>query len=157
MMTGSGTHCGRITSSRSNTTESGAGRNWVADGFFSRGPLCRSEALWHDGRFQRGHHMNTTLRGAVAAVAISVFASPAFAQPKAKPLPEPLPMGIAYYYKPGNPYWYAPAAPYPSAYPWGAAVPVYGRYEWDYTGRLMGYVHYPYSYQYPTVYGRVWM
>jgi hypothetical protein len=50
-------------------------------------------------------------------------------------------------------------------YPWGAVVPVYGRYSWDYTGQYSGgygakltsYPHYPYVYAYPTLTGRVWM
>jgi hypothetical protein len=59
-------------------------------------------------------------------------------------------------------YWYAPVA-YP--YPFASSGPVYGRYSWDYTGAYSsGYgwystnlPHYPYSYQYPTLHGRVWM
>jgi hypothetical protein len=109
--------------------------------------------------------------------------APVLAQPT-KPLPEPLPMGVPYVYQPGNPYWYAPAIPvtvsygyvpygpyryvalvpsYP--YPFASSGPVYGRYSWDYTGFPSGgygwystaLPHYPYSYQYPTLAGRVWM
>ena len=58
--------------------------------------------------------------------------------------------------------WYVPA-PYP--YPFASSGPVFGRYAWDYTGAYSsGYgwyatnlPHYPYSYQYPTLAGRVWM
>ena len=49
-------------------------------------------------------------------------------------------------------------------YPFGSSGPVYGRYSWDYTGFNTGfgwygdwYPHYPYSFQYPTLSGRVWM
>ena len=57
---------------------------------------------------------------------------------------------------------YAPVV-YP--YPFASSGPVYGRYAWDYTGAYSsGYgwystslPHYPYSYQYPTLVGRVWM
>ena len=109
--------------------------------------------------------MSTTLRFASVAIVVAVFAAPVSAQPKAMPLPEPLPMGIPYFYQPGNPYWYAPAEPRHYPYPFGAGGPVYGRYAWDYTGQYSGgfgwylytYPHYPYSYQYPTLYGRVWM
>lgn len=88
-------------------------------------------------------------------------------------------MGVPYLYQPGNPYWYAPAIPYFYSYPpywyvlatpyypypFAASAPVYGRYAWDYTGQFSGgfgvypmsYPHYPYSYQYPTLTGRVWM
>jgi hypothetical protein len=47
-----------------------------------------------------------------------------------------------------------------SAYPFGASGPVFGRYSWDYTGfgwNGAAWPHYPYSYQYPTISGRVWM
>jgi hypothetical protein len=109
--------------------------------------------------------MSSVVRGAVAAALVAAFAAPAFAQPSAQRLPEPLPMGIAYYYQPGNNYWYAAAYPFPSPYPWGAVVPIYGRYSWDYTGvysggygsTLTSYPHYPYAYAYPTLDGRVWM
>ena len=49
-------------------------------------------------------------------------------------------------------------------YPFASSGPVYGRYTWDYTGFPGGagwyptnLPHYPYSYQYPTLNGRVWM
>lgn len=56
-----------------------------------------------------------------------------------------------------------PPVVYP--YPFASSGPIYGRYSWDYTGAYSsGYgwystnlPHYPYSYQYPTVVGRVWM
>lgn len=73
-----------------------------------------------------------------------------------------------------SPVWVAPvvrvghgvrytAVVYP--YPFASSGPVYGRYSWDYTGQYTaGYgwystsvPHYPYSYQYPTLAGRVWM
>ena len=101
--------------------------------------------------------MSSILRSAAAVVLVVVFAAPCFAQPNVKPLPEPLPMGIPYYYQPGNPYWYAPAFPFPSPYPYGALTPVYGRYAWDYTGQFIGYSYYPYAYYYPTLPGRVWI
>lgn len=168
--------------------------------------------------------MNLLLRTATAVLLTAAFAAPALAQPKKDPpLPEPLPMGVPYYYQPGNNYWYAPAVPgYPSfsirsytpygtyytvyaayrpvielrpsgpvettipaapvavgptwqltpvkteswsgPYPFGASAPVYGRYSWDYTGfdNAFGWYadtrpHYPYSFQYPTLSGRVWM
>ena len=52
-----------------------------------------------------------------------------------------------------------------TGYPFGSSGPVYGRYPWDYTGIPSGgygwystnMPHYPYSYQYPTIAGRVWM
>ncbi len=52
-----------------------------------------------------------------------------------------------------------------SGYPFASSGPVYGRYSWDYTGPYTGgygwystsLPHYPYSYQYPTLVGRVWM
>jgi hypothetical protein len=109
--------------------------------------------------------MRSALRAVVVAILVAASASPALAQPPAKPLPEPLPMGVPYYYQLGNKYWYAPAVPVNYPYPFGAAVPVYGRYAWDYTGQYSGgfggasagYPHYPYSFQYPTLTGRVWM
>jgi hypothetical protein len=45
-------------------------------------------------------------------------------------------------------------------YPWGSTGPVFGRYSWDYSyylGAGPWYPHYPYTAQYPTVNGRVWM
>jgi hypothetical protein len=138
--------------------------------------------------------MKSLLRVASVALLWAVLAGPASAQPKEKPLPEPLPMGVPYIYQPGNNYWYAPALPlyspvpvvavrplvavrpavpvglvayapvvYP--YPFASSGPIYGRYAWDYTGAYSsGYgwystnlPHYPYSYQYPTITGRVWM
>jgi hypothetical protein len=109
--------------------------------------------------------MSAVLRTAAAVVLVAAFAAPASAQPNSVRLPEPLPMGVPYFYQPGNNYWYAPAIPFPSPYPFGATAPVYGRYSWDYTGQYSGgfgwylysYPSYPYSYQYPTLYGRVWM
>jgi hypothetical protein len=73
-----------------------------------------------------------------------------------------------------GPYWTAPlvaparvtwVAPVPYPYPFASSGPIYGRYSWDYTGAYSsGYgwystnlPHYPYSYQYPTIAGRVWM
>ena len=126
--------------------------------------------------------MNTLLRVVSVALLLGASATPALAQP----LPEPLPMGVPYLYQPGNNYWYAPALPVyspvyvapvttrygvvyvaPVAYPhpFASSGPVYGRYAWDYTGQYTaGYgwystrlPHYPYSYQYPTLGGRVWM
>jgi hypothetical protein len=107
--------------------------------------------------------MSAILRVAITALLL-MSPSPLLAQ-SPKPLPEPLPMGIPYIYQPGNPYWYVPAIPYYYPYPFGASAPVYGRYAWDYTGQYSGglgtqlssYPHYPYSYQYPTLNGRVWM
>lgn len=52
--------------------------------------------------------MNTTHHLVAIALLSAASAAPAGAQPKGKPLPEPLPMGIPYVYQPGNPYWYAP-------------------------------------------------
>lgn len=57
----------------------------------------------------------------------------------------------------------SPVVSYP--YPFASSGPVYGRYSWDYTGLPSGgygwystnLPHYPYSYQYPTIAGRVWM
>lgn len=50
------------------------------------------------------------------------------------------------------------------AYPFGSSGPVFGRYSWDYTGFSTSFgwygdtmPHYPYSFQYPTLSGRVWM
>lgn len=71
---------------------------------------------------------------------------------------------IPYFYS-YPPYWYVSAIPYFYPYPFAASAPIYGRYAWDYTGQFSGgfgvypmsYPHYPYSYQYPTVTGRVWM
>jgi hypothetical protein len=148
---------------------------------------------------------------AVAFLLVST-AAPAMAQPKTKPIPEPLPMGVPYWYMPVvppagtyytvvaaarpvvvvtpygpvattvpttpvvvgptwalspvavpyTPYWTVPVS-YP--YPFASSGPVYGRYTWDYTGIPSGgygwystnLPHYPYSYQYPTIAGRVWM
>jgi hypothetical protein len=72
------------------------------------------------------------------------------------------PVSGAYYVAPVRALWYVPA-PYP--YPFASSGPVFGRYAWDYTGAYSsGYgwyatnlPHYPYSYQYPTLAGRVWM
>src|SRR5262245_28737840 len=106
--------------------------------------------------------MSSSLRSVAVLLLVLAFASPCFAQPNTNPLPEPVPMGIPYYILPGN--QYAPAFAFPSPYPWGATVPIYGRYAWDYTGQFTGYVTYPYSYYYPTFYtyysptaGYVWM
>jgi hypothetical protein len=57
--------------------------------------------------------MTTALRTAGVLLLTLACAAPALAQQPAKdrPLPEPLPMGTAYYYQPGNNYWYAPAVP----------------------------------------------
>jgi hypothetical protein len=53
------------------------------------------------------------------------------------------------------------ARPYAAgSYPWGASGPVFGRYSWDYTGTIGAgawWPHSPYSAQYPTLTGRVWM
>ena len=96
---------------------------------------------------------------AFALVAFVLSAAPALAQAS----PEPLPMGVPYVYKYGNPYWYRPVAygpaplyGYPSYYPFGATGPVYGRYSWDYSVYYAaGVGWYPmnvpaYPYQYPT-------
>ena len=111
----------------------------------------------------------------IAPLLLAATAAQAVAQPVAPLRPEPLPMGVPYFYQPGNPYWYAPAVPvygpvryapavaYP--YPFASSGPVFGRYAWDYTGQFAGgyggystaLPHYPYSYQYPTLAGRVWM
>ncbi|MBN9118080.1 MAG: hypothetical protein J0I06_02755 [Planctomycetes bacterium] len=130
--------------------------------------------------------MKIPFRVTAVALLLAAFTTPALAQPKDKPIPEPLPMGVPYVYQPGNNYWYAPVVPaygtvwvapvatragavyvapvvYP--YPFASSGPVYGRYAWDYTGAYSsGYgwyatnlPHYPYSYQYPTLAGRVWM
>jgi hypothetical protein len=173
--------------------------------------------------------MNAFLRAASVALLVAPVVPVARAEdkpaspPKAKPLPEPVPMGVPYVYQPGNNYWYAPIFPgYPTvatryytqngtyytayaayrpvvevrpsgpvmtsvpttpvvvgptwqltpirneimpAYPFASSGPVYGRYSWDYTGPYTGgygwystsLPHYPYSYQYPTLTGRVWM
>lgn len=77
--------------------------------------------------------MKTLIRAA-ALFLVAVTAGPAVAQ---SPPPEPLPMGVAYVYQPGNPYWYRPLPSY--TYPFGSAAPVFGRYSWDYG------VYYPYS------------
>jgi hypothetical protein len=72
------------------------------------------------------------------------------------------------YYAPVYGAYYAPAVvtwPVVYPYPFASSGPVYGRYSWDYTGQYStGYgwystslPHYPYSYQYPTLTGRVWM
>lgn len=58
-----------------------------------------------------------------------------------------------------------PAAAVVYPYPFASSGPVFGRYAWDYTGAYAGgfgsyslsVPHYPYSYQYPTLTGRVWM
>lgn len=94
----------------------------------------------------------------LALVLFGATAEPAIAQP-----PEPLPMGMPYAYQVGNPYWYRPVALFPAAYPFGASAPVYGRYTWDYSVYYpagLGWYSpnlpvYPYSYQYPTLTGRV--
>ena len=57
--------------------------------------------------------MSTLLRVAAAAVLLAALSGPALAQPGTKVIPEPLPMGVPYYYQPGNNYWYAPAVPEP--------------------------------------------
>ena len=106
-----------------------------------------------------------SFRHITAIVLLTVVANAAPAQPKPPALPEPLPMGVPYVYQPGNPYWYRPAVAYNYPYPFAASAPVYGRYAWDYTGQYSGgygwystnLPHYPYSYQYPTLAGRVWM
>jgi hypothetical protein len=62
-----------------------------------------------------------------------------------------------------GPSWALWPVSYP--YPFASSGPVYGRYTWDYTGIPSGgygwystnLPHYPYSYQYPTLAGRVWM
>jgi hypothetical protein len=58
--------------------------------------------------------------------------------------------------------YYVVPVSYP--YPFASSGPVFGRYSWDYTGFTHGsdwtpsnWPHYPYSYQYPTLNGRVWM
>ncbi len=74
-------------------------------------------------------------------------------------------MGMPYVYQPGNAYWYRPAYFYPSYYPFGSPGPVFGRYSWDYGVYYpagLGWYSpnlpvYPYSYQYPTQTGRVWL
>jgi hypothetical protein len=101
--------------------------------------------------------MRSLLRGVFALLLVAAFAPTGFAQ-DAKPLPEPLPMGVPYFYKPGDRYWFARAYPFPSPYPWGATVPIYGRYAWDYTGQFTGYPVYPYSYYYfyPVPVERMW-
>ncbi len=121
----------------------------------------------------------------LAATATSALAQPTTA-PRPEPLPMGVPYayqpGNPYWYAPVVPvyapyyryvatvpaytpygYAYVPAVPYP--YPFASSGPVYGRYSWDYTGQFTsGYgaystnlPHYPYSYQYPTLGGRVWM
>jgi len=92
--------------------------------------------------------------------------------------------GNNYWYAPAlpayGPYWHQPVvavvpvgvplrvvayAPVVYPYPFASSGPVYGRYSWDYTGAYAGgfgaysasVPHYPYSYQYPTLSGRVWM
>lgn len=92
--------------------------------------------------------------------------------------------GNNYWYAPAlpayGPYWHQPVvavvpagvplrvvayAPVVYPYPFAASGPVFGRYSWDYTGQYgngfgsySSYLpHYPYSYQYPTLNGRVWM
>ena len=85
--------------------------------------------------------MNNLIRVAVLALVLAL-AAPASAQDR--PLPEPVPMGVPYIYQPGNPYWYLPVAPLYNPYPFGAAVPVYGRYSWDYgVYYARGYAAYP--------------
>jgi hypothetical protein len=77
--------------------------------------------------------------------------------------PEPLWMGVPYFYQIGNPNWFMPIAygpaplyGYPSYYPFGATGPIYGRYSWDYSVYYAaGVGWYPmnvpaYPYQFPT-------
>lgn len=121
--------------------------------------------------------------GLVAAFAAPAAAQPTTVVPP-EPLPMGVPYvyqpGNNYWYAPAlpayyGPYGYAPAVPvrvvaHPHAavvypYPFASSGPIHGRYAWDYTGQYSaGYgwyatslPHYPYSYQYPTAVGRVWM
>lgn len=107
--------------------------------------------------------MNVLTRVA-AGVLLAAAAGPAAAQYPAAMPPEPLPMGTPYYYQPGNPYWFRPAWPVPSYYPFGATNPVFGRYSWDsgvYYPAGPGWYQpnlprYPQTFSYPTLPGRVW-
>jgi hypothetical protein len=107
--------------------------------------------------------MNTVLRAAVVTLALATASNSASAQPPVPP-PQPLAMGVPYVYQPGNPYWWQPVVPVPSPYPFGSSGPVFGRYTWDYGASYhagLGYYTtsvpvYFYSYQYPTLPGRVW-
>ena len=115
--------------------------------------------------------MSTVLRVAAVTFLVLAAASPAVAQPPAQTASEPLPMGVPYIYQPGNKYWYVPVVPVNYPYPFAAAVPVYGRYSWDYTGVYSGgfgwyqsplaaapywSYGYPAWYTYPKPVGRVW-
>lgn len=103
--------------------------------------------------------MNHLLRAAAVLLLVAATSAPVAAQAP----PEPLAMGVPYYYQPGNIYWWRPAMPVPSPYPFGSSGPVFGRYSWDYGPSFGGPGYYslnlpayPYSFQYPTLPGRVW-
>jgi len=111
--------------------------------------------------------MKSLLCAAVVVLALAATAAPAAAQMP----PEPLPMGVPYITKPGDPNWFRVVVPQPSPYPFGSITPVFGRYSWDYGGYSypvgMGYYQspvpvpaywsyrYPAWYSYPTPTGRV--
>src|SRR5687768_2216201 len=110
-MIGSAIRCVRTTSSRSNTTASGAGSPAV-EGRRVAGRRVEEaggrrlrlyDRRLDDLRFtRRGHPMNTLFRVAAVALLVVTSATPAPAQPRDKPIPEPLPMGVPYVYQPGN-------------------------------------------------------
>lgn len=84
---------------------------------------------------------------------------PYWTQPVVAVVPAGVPLRAVY----AAPVVYTVPVVYP--YPFASSGPVFGRYAWDYTGAYAGgfgsyslYLpHYPYSYQYPTLSGRVWM
>lgn len=86
--------------------------------------------------------------------------------------PEPLPLGVPYVTRAGDPNGFRVVVPQPSPYPFGAMTPVFGRYSWDYGGYTypvgMGWYQsiqpipaywtagYPVWFTHPRPVGRVW-
>jgi hypothetical protein len=128
--------------------------------------------------------MRTSLCSAVLLALTNTAGAQPLPEPLPMGVPYVYQPGNNYWYAPAlpayGPYWTQPvvavvpggvplrvvpgaAVVYP--YPFASSGPVFGRYSWDYTGAYAGgfgayslaMPHYPYSYQYPTLTGRVWM